>query len=133
MSLNRQGPVAQPGDPYGSGNRALDFYQKRWKSSGREFESRPAHFYFKKHIPKMVKKKLLIKKHVLIPKHIKLSEKEKQELFQKYHISTRELPKIKKSDPALQSLNVKVDDVIKIIRVSPTAGESLYYRSVING
>lgn len=82
----------------------------------------------------MVKKKqLLIKKHNLIPKHSKLSEKEKEELFKTYNISTRELPKIKKSDPTLQTLNVNVNDVIKIERSSQTAGETVYYRSVING
>ena len=82
----------------------------------------------------MVKKKqLLIKKHVLIPKHTKLSEKEKQELLKTYNISTRELPKILNSDPALQSLNVKINDVIKIERSSQTAGETVYYRSVVNG
>lgn len=81
----------------------------------------------------MVKTKLIIGKHNLIPKHIKLSEKEKQELLQKYNISTKELPKILKSDPALQSLNIDVDDVVKIERISPTSKESVYYRSVING
>ena len=82
----------------------------------------------------MVKKKqILIKNHSLIPKHTKLSEKEKQDVFKTYNISTTELPKIKKSDPALQSLNVGINDVIKITRSSPTAGEIVYYRSVING
>ncbi len=79
----------------------------------------------------MKKKKLLIKKHILIPKHIKLSEKEKKELFEKYGISLKELPKIKLDDPAIVSLKVKAGDVIKIIRQSPTAGESMFYRGVI--
>jgi DNA-directed RNA polymerase subunit H len=100
-------------------------------------QSRPAHFRYQiksNGFSKMVKKKqLLIKKHILIPKHAKLSEKEKQELFQKYNISIKELPKINKSDPALQTLNVEVNDVIKVIRTSPTAGEIVYYRGVVNG
>ena len=75
----------------------------------------------------MVKKKrITIKSHVLMPKHEKLSEKEKQELFGKYYISLKELPRIKKDDPALASLNVKAGDVIKIIRSSPTAGETIF-------
>ena len=78
----------------------------------------------------MRKKKLLIKKHDLIPVHIKLSGKEKQELLAKYRISLKELPKIKPDDPAIAKLNAKEGDVIKIIRESPTAGESIFYRGV---
>ena len=80
----------------------------------------------------MPKKKIVIKTHILIPKHIKLSEKEKKELFEKYHISLKELPKIKKDDQALFSLNVDAGDVVKIIRSSPTAGEAIFYRVVVS-
>jgi DNA-directed RNA polymerase subunit H len=81
----------------------------------------------------MVKrKKIIIKKHILMPDHIKISEKEKQELFEKYNISLKELPKIKKDDPAITSLNVKTGDVIKIIRKSPTATETVFYRGVVS-
>lgn len=80
----------------------------------------------------MRRRKIIIKNHVLIPKHIKLSEKEKKELFEKYHISLRELPKIKKDDPAIASLNARIGDVIKIIRASPTAGETVFYRGVVS-
>ena len=75
-------------------------------------------------------KKVDITKHSLVPKHVKLSEKEKQELFNEYKITLRELPKILKNDPAIAHLNVKVGDVIKIIRESSTAGESVFYRWV---
>ena len=78
------------------------------------------------------RKKISIKKHILIPRHEKLSEKEKKELFEKYNISLRELPKIKKDDSAISSLNVKVGDVIKIVRASPTAGETVFYRGVVS-
>ncbi|MBR9691299.1 DNA-directed RNA polymerase subunit H [Candidatus Woesearchaeota archaeon] len=78
------------------------------------------------------KSKLIIKKHILIPKHIKLSAKERDELFKKYNISLKELPKIKKDDSAITSLNVKEGDVIKIIRMSQTAGEVEFYRGVIS-
>ncbi len=71
-------------------------------------------------------------KHILIPEHIKLSEKEKKELLERYHITTNELPKIMRSDPAIAHLKVKPGDVIKIIRKSPTAGKSIYYRVVSN-
>ncbi len=71
--------------------------------------------------------------HVLIPKHTKLSEKEKEELFNKYNISIRELPKILTSDPAIRHLDAKENDIIKIERNSITAGSSVFYRGVING
>jgi DNA-directed RNA polymerase subunit H len=79
-----------------------------------------------------MKKKIDISKHILVPKHIKISEKEKEVLFARYNISIKELPKIFKNDPAIKSLNAKPGDIIKIIRKSPTAGESIFYRGVIN-
>jgi len=71
-------------------------------------------------------------KHSLVPKHLKLSDKEKNELFSLYNITQKEMPKIKKTDPAIRHLDVKEGDVIKIIRKSPTAGESIYYRVVVS-
>ena len=81
----------------------------------------------------MVKKtQPIIKKHILIPKHLKLSVKERDEIFKKYNISLKDLPKIGENDPAIASLNVKEGDVIKIIRISPTAGETVFYRGVLS-
>ena len=77
--------------------------------------------------------KQLVTNHILMPKHTKLSEKDKKALFDTYNISVKELPKILKSDAAIASLDVKAGDVIKIIRESPTAGTSIFYRGVIHG
>ena len=71
-------------------------------------------------------------KHVLVPTHLKLTQKEKQELFEKYNISLKELPKISKRDPAIRHLDVEDGDIIKIVRISPTAGEAIFYRGVID-
>ena len=79
----------------------------------------------------MGKKRIHIDKHVLIPQHVKLSEKDKNELFDTYKISAKELPKIYKNDPAISEMDVKSGDVIKIIRQSQSAGETIYYRVVI--
>ena len=77
-------------------------------------------------------RKMIIGKHELIPKHSKLSDKEKKKLMETYHItSMKELPKIYKNDAGLQGLNVKVGDIVKIIRQSPT-GEAVYYRVVVS-
>lgn len=74
-----------------------------------------------------------IRKHMLVPEHSKLTKKEIQELLEKYNITVNELPKILSTDPAIEKLNAKLGDIIKITRDSPTAGVSIYYRVVING
>ena len=79
-----------------------------------------------------MKKNIDVSKHILVPKHVKLSEKEKNDLLVKYDISIKQLPKILKTDPAIQGLNAKPGDIIKILRKSPTAGEALFYREVTN-
>ena len=91
------------------------------------FESRPAHT---NHKYNMAKKKLKIDKHVLIPKHIKIGEKEKSQLLKNFNSNLKDFPRIVKSDAAITNLNAKVGDVIKIVRKSPTAGESTFYRVV---
>lgn len=80
-----------------------------------------------------MKKKFDITKHQLVPKHLKVSEKEKAELLKRYNITVKELPKILVDDSAIEHLEVKVDDVVKIFRQSPTAGEVVFYRCVTNG
>jgi DNA-directed RNA polymerase subunit H len=94
-----------------------------------ERKSRPAHYSPKQ---RETMKKLDITKHALIPKHSKLSDKEKEELLKNYNIVVFNLPRIYKSDSAVESLGAKPGDVIKIVRKSPTAGESVFYRVVMN-
>ena len=79
-----------------------------------------------------MKRKFDPREHNLVPQHLKLSEKEKKELLEKYNITLQELPKILKDDPAIASLNVKPGDIVKIVRKSPTAGQAVFYRGVIN-
>lgn len=79
-----------------------------------------------------MKEKTDVSNHSLVAKHFKLSEKDKKELFDKYAVTFKELPKIFANDPALSSLEVKAGDVLKIVRKSPTAGEALFYRGVVD-
>ncbi len=72
-----------------------------------------------------------VTKHELVPKHSKLSEKEAKELFEKYAIELPNLPRIFKSDQAIQHLDVKEGDIVKITRKSPTAGVVAFYRRVV--
>lgn len=76
-------------------------------------------------------KKIDISKHALVPKHTKLSEKEKEEVLKKYNAAFEDFPRILKKDSALQGLNVKYGDLIKIVRKSPTAGQTVFYRAVV--
>jgi DNA-directed RNA polymerase subunit H (RpoH/RPB5) len=74
-----------------------------------------------------------VTKHILVPKHEKINQEETEALLEKYNISLMQLPKIFVSDPAIEHLEVEINDVIKIMRNSPTMGKSNYYRVVING
>ena len=80
----------------------------------------------------MKKSKFKVDKHILTPKHLKIGEKEKAQVFEKYHVSSKELPKILKTDSAIKGLDTKPGDMIKIVRKSATAGESIFYRVVID-
>ncbi len=82
-------------------------------------------------VPRKKKVTVEIKEHVLMPEHSKLNDKEKKDLFEKYGVSLKELPKILITDPAIQKLTPKQGDIIKITRQSPTAGETVFYRGVI--
>ena len=72
-----------------------------------------------------------VRTHILVPKHVKMTPEEVQELMKQYNIDKKQLPKIKKSDPAITNLDVEKGDIIKIIRKSPTIGESYFYRIVV--
>jgi DNA-directed RNA polymerase subunit H len=70
--------------------------------------------------------------HYLVPKHIILSEEEKREVIQKYAGGNPyNLPYILDKDPVVQAIGAKPEDVIKIIRESPTGYRSVYYRLVV--
>jgi len=72
-----------------------------------------------------------VSKHVLVPKHTKVGERELKELLERYGIEVENLPRIFKHDPALESLDIKDGEVVKIVRKSPTAGQTVFYRRVV--
>lgn len=74
-----------------------------------------------------------ILKHGLVPKHILLNEQEKGELLKQYGITLKQLPRILESDTIIKIIGGKIGDVVKIIRKSQTAGQSVYYRVVVKG
>ncbi len=69
--------------------------------------------------------------HKLVPKHEILSPEERKKLLTEYRVEPYQLPRIKASDPAVRAIGAKPGDIIKIIRESPTAGKSVYYRYVV--
>jgi len=77
------------------------------------------------------KNQVLVPDHVYVPKHEIMSKKEAESVLKKYNCKPTELPLIFVSDPAILGLGVKPGDMIKISRKSHTAGESLYYRYVV--
>jgi len=78
-------------------------------------------------------KQVDITKHELVPEHILLNENEKDRLLKKYGITLRQLPRILVTDPVVKILNGKPGDIVKIIRKSPTAGETVYHRVIVRG
>ena len=69
--------------------------------------------------------------HNLVPKHELLSPEEAQIILEKYKVTREQMPMIQLTDPAIQHLEPKVGDIIKMTRKSKLIGTSLYYRVVV--
>ncbi len=76
--------------------------------------------------------KFAVKDHENVPEHILLTPEEGEKVLGTYGIEAPQLPKIHINDPAAKEINAKVGDIIKIIRRSPTANQSVFYRLVID-
>jgi DNA-directed RNA polymerase subunit H len=74
-----------------------------------------------------------VAEHILVAQHRKMTTEERAALLKKYNIALIQLPKIIKSDPALENLDAIPGDVIEIDRDSATLGKSKYYRVVTHG
>ncbi|HUW86144.1 MAG TPA: DNA-directed RNA polymerase subunit H [Methanoregula sp.] len=75
--------------------------------------------------------KMNVLKHLMVPDHKIMSEEEVTALLSRYNITTEQLPKIFHDDPAVKTIGANIDDVIRIIRKSHTAGRAEAYRLVI--
>lgn len=69
--------------------------------------------------------------HDIIPMHILLSDDEKEKVLSEYNITKKNLPQMLSSDPIARYYNMKVGDVVKIIRPSITGGYAVAYRRII--
>jgi len=76
-------------------------------------------------------KELNVFQHELVPKHVLLKKRDAEEILRRYHVRPHQFPYIKASDPACEAIDAKPGDLVKITRRSPTAGEAVAYRYVI--
>lgn len=69
--------------------------------------------------------------HKLVPKHEILTKEEAEKILAQYRVQPYQLPQIKASDPAVKAIGARPGDILKITRKSPTAGEHIAYRYVV--
>jgi DNA-directed RNA polymerase subunit H len=72
-----------------------------------------------------------VSEHTLVPDHSLTDEEELQSVLDEYGIKRTDLPKIKRTDPALPD-EADVGDVVKIVRDSRTTDRAVIYRLVID-
>lgn len=72
-----------------------------------------------------------ILEHELVPKHEILQKEDADNVLKSLGITADKLPKITDSDPVVKAIGAKRGNVLKILRKSPTAGETIYYRVVV--
>jgi DNA-directed RNA polymerase subunit H len=68
--------------------------------------------------------------HLLVAKHDILTQEEIEALFTEFKVAPQNLPVIMVSDAAIKHLPVKMGDIIRVTRNSPTAGTAVFYRRV---
>lgn len=74
-----------------------------------------------------------ISKHRLVPKHeVVRDDAEVVRLVEHYNLKSKlQFPIILKTDPMARYLNVQSGDLVKVTRVSPSAGETILYRCCV--
>jgi DNA-directed RNA polymerase subunit H len=69
--------------------------------------------------------------HLLVPKHELMTPEESAAILKRYNSSPHEFPYVLSTDPAAKSIGAKGGDFLKVTRASETAGETVYYRYVV--
>ncbi len=69
--------------------------------------------------------------HNLVPKHEILTDQEREQLLLTYKVHPYQLPQINSLDPCVKAIGAKPGDILRIIRKSPTAGEHVSFRYVV--
>lgn len=72
-----------------------------------------------------------VSQHELVPEHVLLDDtSEIEEVLSEYNVRKTNLPKIKRTDPALPE-GAEPGDVVKVIRDSRTTDRAVVYRLVV--
>ena len=69
--------------------------------------------------------------HMLVPKHELLPPDEAQATRKRFNAAPHEFPFVLSTDPAAKSIGAKAGDFVRVTRASETAGETVYYRYVV--
>ena len=71
--------------------------------------------------------------HELVPEHTVVDDPAIEEVLAEYDIERTDLPKIKRTDPALRDLGTDVEagDVVQVTRDSRTTDRAVVYRLVV--
>lgn len=74
-----------------------------------------------------------VSEHELVPDHTVLDGDEIDDVLAEYNVEKTDLPKIKRTDPALRDLatDVEAGDVVRVTRDSRTAEQAVVYRLVV--
>jgi DNA-directed RNA polymerase subunit H len=72
-----------------------------------------------------------VSQHEFVPDHTVLDEGALEDILEEYNITKTDLPKIKRTDPALQDVDAGVGDAIRIERDSRTTETAVVYRLVV--
>ena len=72
-----------------------------------------------------------ILEHTMVPGHRILDDDEVETILGRYNIEKEKLSKIRMTDPTIKEIGANPGDIIEIARTSKTAGESMFYRLVI--
>ncbi len=76
--------------------------------------------------------KFAVQDHEMVPEHVLLTPEESSLVLESFGITAPQLPKIHINDPAAKEIGAKVGDIIKVVRKSTTAKQSIFYRLVID-
>jgi len=71
-----------------------------------------------------------VSQHDMVPDHSVVDDEELDDVMEEYDIKPTDLPKIKRTDPALPD-DAEVGDVIRIERDSRTTDVAVVYRLVV--
>jgi len=74
-----------------------------------------------------------VSQHELVPDHALLDGETLEDVLEEYNIKKTDLPKIKRTDPALRDLDedIQTGDVVKVTRDSRTTERAIVYRLVV--